>query len=244
MKVLQTLPQGDLNNVPSAAKAAEAAGFDMVVTMENRHDPFLSLGIAAIETERVKLGTAIAIAFARLRLSGEACDGVRLHPFCTRAYLEDIVMRRIKEGFDKTGRMRDSFEVTGGGFIATGETEDDVQKVAEWVRHRIAFYGSTPSYWPVLEHHGYGDLGRKLNRMTKDGKWNEIVNEIPDDVLHLFAVIAPFTQLESAIVKRFGGTVDAIYASTSQDIRPQIPSDVLQDIARIPTAFSGFKTIW
>ena len=188
--------------------------------------------------------TIAAVGEHSLRLSGEACDGVRLHPFCTRAYLEDIVMRRIKEGFDKTGRMRDSFEVTGGGFIATGETEDDVQKVAEWVRHRIAFYGSTPSYWPVLEHHGYGDLGRKLNRMTKDGKWNEIVNEIPDDVLHLFAVIAPFTQLESAIVKRFGGTVDAIYASTSQDIRPQIPSDVLQDIARIPTAFSGFKTIW
>ena len=65
MKVLQTLPQGDLNNVPSAAKAAEAAGFDMVVTMENRHDPFLSLGVAAVETERIKLGTAIAIAFAR-----------------------------------------------------------------------------------------------------------------------------------------------------------------------------------
>ena len=348
MKVLQTLPQGDLNDVPSAAKAAEASGFDMVVTMENRHDPFLSLGVAAVETERIKLGTAIAIAFARspmvvanscwdlqvaskgrfilgigpqirphnekrfsiswsppvprmreyvmalraiwrswetgeklrfegehytftlmtpnfvppstgqvpvpitmaavgehsLRLSGEICDGVRLHPFCTRAYLEDVVIARINEGLDKTGRTRGSFEVTGGGFIATGETEEEVDKVAEWVRHRIAFYGSTPSYWPVFEHHGCGDLGRKLNRMTKAGKWDEIASEIPDDVLHLFAVIAPYGQLENAIIKRFGGVVDAIYASTSQDIRPQIPSDVLQDIARIPTAFNGFKTNW
>ncbi len=41
MKVLQTLPQNDLNAVPAAAKAAEDAGFHMVCTMENRHDPFL-----------------------------------------------------------------------------------------------------------------------------------------------------------------------------------------------------------
>ena len=49
MKVLQTLPQGDLNDVPLAAKAAEALGFDMVITMENRHDPFLSLGLPQLK---------------------------------------------------------------------------------------------------------------------------------------------------------------------------------------------------
>ena len=51
MKVLQTLPQNDLNEIPQAAKAAEEAGFDMVCTMENRHDPFLALGVAAVATE-------------------------------------------------------------------------------------------------------------------------------------------------------------------------------------------------
>ena len=65
MKVLQTLPQNDLNEIPAAAQAAEDAGFDMVCTMENRHDPFLSLGVAAVTTEKIMLGTAIAIAFPR-----------------------------------------------------------------------------------------------------------------------------------------------------------------------------------
>ena len=64
MKVLQTLPQNDLNAVPEAAKVAEDAGFHMVCTMENRHDPFLALGVAAVATEEIMLGTAIAIAFA------------------------------------------------------------------------------------------------------------------------------------------------------------------------------------
>ena len=153
-------------------------------------------------------------------------------------------MKRIQEGMAKTDRMREKFEITGGGFVATGETDEEVEKIAEWVRYRIAFYGSTPSYWPVFEHHGQGDLGRKLNKMTKEGKWDQIASEIPDDVLHDFAAIARYDQLQKAIEVRFGGAADAIYASTSQDIRPSIPGEVLQDVARIPTVFEGFSKGW
>ena len=39
------------------------------------------------------------------------------------------------------------------------------------MRQRIGFYGSTPSYWPVLELHDLGDLGRKLNALSKAGEW-------------------------------------------------------------------------
>ena len=65
MRILTTLPQGDLNEVPGAVAAAEAAGFDGVMTMENRHDPFLALAVAATASERVELATAVAIAFPR-----------------------------------------------------------------------------------------------------------------------------------------------------------------------------------
>ena len=57
MRILTTLPQDDLTAVPEAARAAEAAGYDGVVTSENRHDPFLSLGIAAVNTSRLALCT-------------------------------------------------------------------------------------------------------------------------------------------------------------------------------------------
>ena len=30
----------------------------------------------------------------------------------------------------------------------------------EWVRKRVAFYGSTPAYYPVLAVHGLEDLGQ------------------------------------------------------------------------------------
>lgn len=344
MKVVQTLPQADLNAVPAAARAADDAGFDVLMTMENQHEPFLALAVAAVNSSRAELGPGIAIAFARspmvvanvgwdlqrasggrfvlglgpqirphnekrfsvpwsppmprlreyvnalraiwrcwetgeklrfegkhytftlmtpnftpeatgqppipitisavgphsLRLAGEACDGVRLHPFCTRAYAEEVAMPLIAEGMAKTGRTREAFEVTGGGFVATGATDEAVNEVAEWTRYRIAFYGSTPGYWPVFDHHGLGDLGRKLNVMTKAGEWDKIAAEIDDDVLRLFTAIGRHDEIAGEIEKRFGGFCDTVNPGTSIVARDPVPRDVLQDIKRIATPFTGF----
>ena len=51
--------------VPAAAAAIEAAGYDGIFTFEGQHDPFFPLLLAGEHTERVKLTTAVAIAFAR-----------------------------------------------------------------------------------------------------------------------------------------------------------------------------------
>jgi probable F420-dependent oxidoreductase len=54
-----------LQDAPAAAKAAEEMGFDAIWTAETSHDPFLPLVLAAEHTKRIKLGTAIAVAFPR-----------------------------------------------------------------------------------------------------------------------------------------------------------------------------------
>jgi probable F420-dependent oxidoreductase len=110
-----------------------------------------------------------AVGPAMLRLAGRVCDGVRLHGFCTRRYLDAVVMRELRAGMLKGGRARERFEIAGGGFIATGPDEAAVAKMVEWVRYRVAFYGSTPAYWPVLAAHGLQELGQKLNVMSKAG---------------------------------------------------------------------------
>jgi len=54
-----------LRDVPEAARAAEALGFDGLWVGEIQHDPFQVLALAAEHTGRIELGTAVAIAFAR-----------------------------------------------------------------------------------------------------------------------------------------------------------------------------------
>ncbi|MFZ0890709.1 MAG: TIGR03617 family F420-dependent LLM class oxidoreductase [Candidatus Binataceae bacterium] len=65
MKLDTGLMARDLREVPAAAKAAEEAGFDAIWTPEAGNDGFLPLALIAEHTRRVKMGTAVAIAFAR-----------------------------------------------------------------------------------------------------------------------------------------------------------------------------------
>jgi probable F420-dependent oxidoreductase len=56
---------GPLAEAGRLAQRAEATGFDGVWTSETQHDPFLPLVLAASHTQRVELGTSIAVAFGR-----------------------------------------------------------------------------------------------------------------------------------------------------------------------------------
>jgi probable F420-dependent oxidoreductase len=60
---------GSLASVANVAKTAEDMGFDALWVPENQHDPFLSLAVAATATSKIKLGTAIALAFPRSPMS-------------------------------------------------------------------------------------------------------------------------------------------------------------------------------
>src|SRR5438067_13419349 len=55
----------DIGGMAAAAKEGEANGYDGLWSAETGHDPFFPLVIASEHTERVQLGTGIAVAFAR-----------------------------------------------------------------------------------------------------------------------------------------------------------------------------------
>ena len=342
MRVFATVPQQDLRRVGPTAQAIEAEGYDGIVAMENKHDPFLSLAVAGAATRRIELHTGVAIAFARtpmavaeigwdlagstggrfvvglgsqvrahnerrfsvawtppaprmreyvrvlraiwhcwktgaqpgfegehyrftlmtpnfapepidapvppvmiaavgpamLRVAAEECDGVKLHGFCTRKYLTDTIMPAIAAGLARTGRSRRQYEISGGGFLATGHDDAAVAERFQWVRQRVAFYGSTPAYYPVLAAHGLEDLGHKLNALVRQGRWSEMAREVPDDVVRLFAAVGRHDQIVSAIAARFGGLVDAL--TLRGDGAGEVPPDLLADIRRLPQPFAGF----
>jgi probable F420-dependent oxidoreductase len=55
----------DPAGVIESARLAEQVGYDGIWSAETSHDPFLPLALAAEHTERLQLGTGIAVAFAR-----------------------------------------------------------------------------------------------------------------------------------------------------------------------------------
>ncbi|MEM7021655.1 MAG: TIGR03617 family F420-dependent LLM class oxidoreductase [Pseudomonadota bacterium] len=65
MRIDMGLRGNDLRAVGKEAAAYERLGLDGLWSFETAHDPFLPLFAAAVATERVNLGTAITVAFAR-----------------------------------------------------------------------------------------------------------------------------------------------------------------------------------
>lgn len=60
-----SLPPASLTSIPAIACAAEELGFNALWSTETVHDPFLPGGLIAEHTQRLRFGTAVAIAFAR-----------------------------------------------------------------------------------------------------------------------------------------------------------------------------------
>ncbi|MBT5107184.1 MAG: TIGR03617 family F420-dependent LLM class oxidoreductase [Rhodospirillaceae bacterium] len=65
MRVFYQIPNNDLRESQRVSKEAEDAGFDGVDALENAHGPFPPLTVAALATNRIQIGTGVAIAFPR-----------------------------------------------------------------------------------------------------------------------------------------------------------------------------------
>lgn len=300
--------QGSLGDADAAADA-ERRGYRGVWLSEIKHDPFPLLAVAATRTERVELGTAIALAFARNPMSlavtandlqlysggrfllgvgsqikphitkrfsmpwsapadrmreyllavraiwrswetgeslrflgehythtlmtpffnpgpnphgnppillagvgprmttvaGEVADGFFVHGFTTERYLRETTLPALLAGRKAAGHDDlGGFQISGLPFVVTGVDDAGFEAADAAVRKQIAFYGSTPAYWPVLEAHGWGELGTELNTLSKRGEWDEMGRRITDDMLDAFAVVAPPSDVARQLLARYG----------------------------------------
>jgi probable F420-dependent oxidoreductase len=143
-----------------------------------------------------------------IEVAGEVADGFLCHGFTTASYLAATVLPALERGLDRSGRPRRAIEITAPGFVVTGRDEAELARSAAGVRRQLAFYGSTPAYRPVLEHHGWGDLQTELHQMARQGRWNEMGDVIEPELLEAFAVIGPPDAIAGLVAERYGDAVD------------------------------------
>ena len=144
------------------------------------------------------------------RLAGEICDGVRLHSFNTTRYTKEVILPSIEEGARKAGRNLSDIDIVGACTIVTGKNAEEIEKAKGPVKQRIAFYGSTRTYHPVFQLHGWDEVGLRLHRLSLEGKWEEMANEITDEILDEFAVVGTYDELVPKIKERYAGLVSTL----------------------------------
>lgn len=138
-------------------------------------------------------------------IAGEVADGFLGHAFSTPEVLRDVTLPALERGAARAGRSRADLEVNAGVFVAL----DDEGWEAN--RRRVAFYGSTPGYRHVLDHHGLGALFEALHARSRAGAWAKMPGLVDDDVLGLFCARAKDPAALAAEVRaRVGDLADRV----------------------------------
>jgi probable F420-dependent oxidoreductase len=326
--------QPDLRTAADEAAAAEAAGYDMAWAAETNHDVFMSLVPAAAATERIRLGTSIAVAFGRspmitasaawdlndysrgrfilglgsqvrahierrfsmpwsaparrmreyvaalraiwdswqfsepldfagefykhtlmppffrpepndyggpklmlaavgaemTKTAAETADGLLVHPFTTRRWLDEHTLPVVREGLLARPADLSSFELSCAVFVVTGRDDEEMAAAIRGTKKQIAFYGSTPAYRRVLELHGWDDAFERLHELSQTGGWQQMADVINDEMLDAFAVVAPADDVGPALLGRFAGVLDRVSLYTPYKLDPDARSSAVDSI--------------
>jgi probable F420-dependent oxidoreductase len=145
-----------------------------------------------------------------IRLAGEACDGLHVHPFHSPAYVRSVVAAEVEKGAASAGRAASSVELSTSVFVITGDTLRERERQRSAVRSRIAFYASTPAYRVVLDIHGWGGVGEKLYALSRNGQWDEMSGCVSEEMLAAFAVEADPGDVGAALRERYDGLIDRV----------------------------------
>ncbi len=169
------------------------------------------------------------------RLAGEVCDGIAIHGFSTFKYIKEVLIPAVHEGARRAGKDPKDLQIRGGGFIVTGRTEEEVAKAKERSRRQISFYASTRSYSNVMKTHGWADEAAQLHRLSVEGKWDDMVGLITDDMMEEFCVIGTWDELPAKMREKYAGVNTQITFSAGEPKNPDEAAQIREIIADLKT---------
>jgi probable F420-dependent oxidoreductase len=165
------------------------------------------------------------------RTAGETCDGFFVHPFTTRAYLDEVTLPALRAGRAAAGTEGfEGFTIAAPAFVAVGRDDAELAAAIKGTKEQIAFYGSTPAYKCVLELSGFPDLQPQLTKLSKEGRWEEMGTAIPDELLHLMAVVGEPASAGAELVERWGDVYDRLSLYTPYRIGDEVLLEIAQAV--------------
>lgn len=143
-------------------------------------------------------------------MTAEVADGILVMPFNSERHFAERTLPAIDRGLTTAGRTREDLEIVLEVICAVGRTDEEIAAASRGVKGLLGFYGSTPSYRPVLDVEGWGALQPELNARSKQGDWVGMAGLVSDEMLRTIAVVGTPQQVGAEIGRRFGHAADRV----------------------------------
>lgn len=177
-----------------------------------RLQPFFNPGPFVNNAPPIYLG---AVGDKMIALASEVGDGLMAHPTNTSVlYVDKKIKPQLSIGAQKAGKAMKDIRLMLATQIAVGVTDADVAKQREKQRELMAFLYSTPAYWPSLELFGLqeGDegLGKQLQLLTRENKWQAMTALVSDELLDKVIVCGRYDEIADKLKRHYRGVSDWI----------------------------------
>ena len=182
--------------------------------------PMFNPGPLRVARPRIQLA---AVGPLMLTVAAQVSDGLIVHPFTTDGYLAAVIEPLVAQHVP----VRSEFELIGQVLVAAGRDERELLGAVGAVKSQLAFYGSTPAYRAVFDHHGLGALGEELHGLSRRGEWAAMAGLIDDATFDLFAVRGTPEEAGAELVRRYAGRFDRLSPTLLGSADPQVAARVL-----------------
>ena len=145
-----------------------------------------------------------------VRMAGAVADGVHVHPFHSRRYLDERLLPGLHSGADDAGRSANDLTLTIPVFTIVGDAEEERAPWRDRARFQIAFYGSTRNYAFMFDMLGFEGTSAAINERLKAGDLPGMAALITDEMLEHFAIESNWRDLAPRLHDKYDGIADRL----------------------------------
>ena len=177
---------------------------------------------------------AAAVGPRMTEMVAATADGLLVHPFTTERFVHERLLPMVDQGLARSGRTRDDFSLVVDVMVRAYRNDAEQEIADSGCRFNLGFYGSTPSYRPVLDTHGWGDLQPRLRALTKEGAWDQLASLWTDEMLGQLTVTGPPQEVGAELRRRFGSVASRIALSMPYEHDDSLVAEII-DACSDPT---------
>ncbi len=161
-----------------------------------------------------------------VRMAGAVADGVHVHPFHSRPYLDQRLLPGLRDGAEGAGRSIDDLTLSVPVFTVVGDTDEERAPWRDRARFQIGFYGSTKNYGFMFDMLGFDGTSAALNDRLKAGDLVGMASLITDEMLEHYTVESTWDGLADALGDKYDGIADRLILYFAEDFFAQDPSSL------------------